>query len=58
MKSSFLYEIKPYALFVLGFISGNLDHPVKWVSVLCLIAASIIIAIWRFKARRGSDNGI
>lgn len=45
------YELRPFLLYAWGFISAQLDHPIKWVSVTMLILASIIIIRYRYVAR-------
>ena len=46
------YHFKLYIIFVLGFISGSLEHTAKWISVISLITASLIIEYWRYKYRK------
>ena len=48
---SFIYWFKPYIFFIAGFLSGQLDHPVKWISILSFICASMLIEYWRYKSR-------
>ena len=50
--NSIIYEFKPYLFFVFGFLSGQLEHPVKWLAVIAFITASMIIEYWRYQARR------
>ena len=51
MHNELFYYFKPYIIFALGFICGTLDHPIKWVSVVMLIWASLLIEWWRYKNR-------
>lgn len=46
-----LYEIRPFLLYALGFLSGQLDHPIKWVSVVLFILTSIFIIQMRYVNR-------
>ena len=46
-----LYELRPFLLYALEFISGQLDHPVKWLSVAMFIIASLMITRWRYVNR-------
>jgi len=50
MQSELIYHFKPYMIFVLGFCCGHLDHPIKWISVVMLLGASLLIEWWRFKS--------
>ena len=45
------YHFKPYLIFALGFLCGSLDHPIKWVSVVLLLSASILIEYMRYLYR-------
>jgi len=45
------YELRPIIYFVIGFWTAHLDHPIKWISVTIFIVVSILIIIWRRKAR-------
>lgn len=46
-----LYEFRPFLLYAFGFLSGQLDHPVKWVSVILFILTSIFILQMRYVSR-------
>jgi len=49
---SLIYWFKPYIFFICGFVVGHhLDHPTKWISVLCFILASIAIEYMRYMYR-------
>lgn len=52
VMNNLIYHFKPYIIFVLGFLSGNLDHPAKWLAVVSFIAASIVIEFWRYQYRK------
>ena len=43
----FLYETKPYMLFVAGFMVGQMDHPAKWISAMALVGSGVMIKYWR-----------
>lgn len=45
------YELKPFIFYAVGFACGHLDHPIKWISVMMFILASIMIIKWRYSAR-------
>lgn len=46
------YHFKPYLIFALGFYCGTLDHPIKWMSVIMLIGASLTIEYMRYAYRK------
>ena len=46
------YYFKPYIIFAIGFLSGNLDHWTKWIAVISLLIASLLILFWRYKYRK------
>ncbi len=51
MDSELLYHFRPYILFVAGFMCGQLEHPIKWISITLFFLASMTIEWWRYSNR-------
>ncbi len=50
-ESELLYYFKPYIFFIAGFMCGQLEHPIKWISVVLFLSASLTIEWWRYSNR-------
>ena len=47
-----LYEFKPFFMFALGFLCGNLEHPIKWLSLVILVSIAIYFETKRYFYRK------